>query len=138
MTGVRPPRSRWSLRAVEGSLEARPGTRVRFLVEATNWGPAAGRVHLVARSEWATQVQPDQAALEPGHIHLAAVRVEVPADAGLGERMGIHVLVHGGARPVECDLEVVVAGEAERLLEPVAAVVRSSRSKGPAAPRDRS
>ncbi len=108
----RQQRAAWSLAAVESSLEAPPGTKVRFLVEATNWGRDVARAHLVARSEWEAQVQPAIAVLEPGHIHLAAVRVTIPEDAGIGERVGVQVALHGGKRPVTCELEVVVGGEA--------------------------
>ncbi len=124
-------RSRWELRPVVATLEAAPGTRVRFLVEATNWGPAAGKVHLLARSEWSVQIQPAEPELAPGHIHLAAVRVEVPEDAGVGERMAIQVVLHGAARPVACDLEVVVAGDRASRVPVVA--FRPSPSRAPAA-----
>ncbi|MEK6985239.1 MAG: hypothetical protein AABX89_02515 [Candidatus Thermoplasmatota archaeon] len=126
----RPIRSRWGLRPVQSSLEAAPGTRIRFLVEATNWGPGPGAVHLRASSEWPVTVQPESARLDAGHIHLAAVRVEVPAEAMLGERMAIHVVLHGAARPVECDLEVVVAGDRAVVVPTLARSLRGGASKG--------
>jgi hypothetical protein len=109
-------------------LEARPGTTVRFLVEATNWGlrawtpgERADRAHLRASSEWPVQVQPADVELTPGHLHLAAVRVDVPVDALEGERVAVHVVLHGGARPAACDLEVVVGGDRKVTL-PVSAL----------------
>lgn len=113
LTRPRPPRPRPGPRlfAFAPTLHLRPGGSVRFVVRVSNGDAREQAAHfgLAGLGPGWTAALSQTDVLVPARGHaLVALRLDAPADAGLGERHTLRLVAELGGHRAFLDLEAVV------------------------------